>query len=337
MVRTAGSPRTLGTLLVAVLLLTAGCSSVLDGDGTRTPFGVPDGGQEATASGSTEPVPATVGRTSTRPGSDPADLGADDPRFPVLEVEELAPGLTPEAVISPDRLASAHRRVLDNRSFRVRYRRVEARATGNRTLTVLAELSADRRRYRVRRTARRPEDGPRARSVTAYWSDGNRTLRMITFGDTRTVGRLPSNRSFVDLPEVGDQVRESLVRWAFAATVVESVEDVPSAIAPAKYRVESDEGVRPPAKFRVNATGDGTRMRTPDRTPVRNASLQAVVDSRGVVRSLRFSYDWPGEDGPVEVVVTMAVEGIGTTDPAPPTWVDDASEEGNGTDPIGGT
>lgn len=316
----------LAAALVALLVVTAGCSSVLGGDATRTPFGVPDGtdgpGDATTATADTTAGTTTTRTTSTRPGSDPVDVGADDGPLPELETGELAPGLTPEAVTDPERLAAAHRRVLANRSFRVRHRRAFGTPDTPLSETVVAAVSTDRRRFSVERTVVVPDDGGRGTTTTEFWSNETETLRLISFGETRTFGRLAPNRSLSSVPDVDDPVHGSLVAWAFDATVVLEVRDVPSAVAPAQYR--------------VLATGERNRSTAPDGTPVRDLRLEAVVDSRGVVRQLQLQYERRTGEGWVEVDVFLSVTGIGTTEPRPPTWRSDALEAFNGTDPIGG-
>ncbi|PSQ18581.1 hypothetical protein BRD00_04645 [Halobacteriales archaeon QS_8_69_26] len=343
--------RRFAVVLLVVLVTAAGCSSPLGDGDARTTYGVPEADPATTADATTvgTPEPGTAGSAGSGPeqraggggtrGSngraadnappatvpDPPD--ADDPEDPArrqVEVSELAPGLSADTAWGPDRLAAAHHEVLADRSFRVRYRRVVTLPGGDRRIrTVAAAVSADRRRYRVRQVVSRPADGPRGRVVTGYWSGGDGALRSITYGDTRTYGRLDAaDLPAEGLPAVGDPTHRSLVRRAFGATVLTAVESVAGSVAPARYW--------------VFASGNRADRITPGSTGVRNLSLRAQVDSRSLVRTLRVSYERRERDGWAAVRTTVAFGGVGRTDPAPPAWVDDARREDNESEPIGG-
>lgn len=366
--------RPAATLVLVVLLATAGCSSPLGDGDARTTYGVPERSPEPTdaapgpgettgeagwnesrggrssnesrvirepdgaedgrhpdgrepngTAGGPNPTVADGGHVPPATVPDPPDDDGEDGGRWRVGATDLAPGVSGEAVWGADRLATAHGEVLDGRSFRVRYRQVVALPGGDRRVrTVVAAVSADRRRYRVREVERRPADGPRSRVVTAHWSgEGNATLRAISYGDTRTYGRLgDAALPGEGLPGVGDPTHRSLVRRAFGATVLTAVESVPGAVAPARYWLFAD--------------GNRADRVTPGSAPVRNLSLRALVDSRGLVRTLRLSYERRDGDGWVGVTTTLAFDGVGGTDPAPPPWADDARREANESAPIGG-
>jgi len=282
-----------------------------DATGTTGPGGGPDA-----TTGDHHP-PATV--------PDPPDPDESESGRWEFDVTELAPGLSADAAWGPDRLAAAHRSVLDDRSFRVHYRRVVTPSDEERRVRVVeAGVAADRGRYRVREVVSRPADGPRGGVVTGYWSGGgNETLRTIAFAGTRTYGRLEAADLPDDgLPGAGDPTHRALVERAFAATVLTGVESVPDAVAPAKYW--------------VFATGNRADRITRNATPVRNLSLRALVDSRGLVHRLHLSYERRDGDAWVGVTTNLAFDGVGRTAIDPPTWVDNAPRAGNESDPIGG-
>lgn len=329
--------RRLAAVVLVSLAVAAGCSALPDGGGDRTTYGVPEGSPEPSPSGGSNAQgdrPAEVGGPS-RDGTTPDESGPDPPEGRTFAAEELAPGLVAEGVWSVDRLAAAHGSVLENRSFRVRYRRIEGiqDETGElagreygarRVVGVVAAVSADRRRYRVRRRVDRAVYGPRDRVVTDYWSagDGDGTLRLLSFGEARGYERLgPDDFPGDGLPGIGDPTARSLVRGSFGATVAESVEPVPGAVSPARYRVV--------------ATGDRTTRLTPDGPPVRNLALRAVVDSRGVVRALELAYDRREGEGWTRMRVEFEFEGVGRTTPEPPEWVEEARRATNESAPRG--
>lgn len=175
---------TVGTLLVVALLLTAGCSQPLTGDGG------PDDTPTVT------PVPL----------ADDGDRGAD----------ELAPGVQPDGITDSARLLDAHAEALSNRSYTVRLSsRRETADTTAVSYDRVVRVAADGRFHYVLTT-----ETPSGERRVERWRGAETAAEAVTENGTTTYRRLEDpatptlltsgdlRRLFVALPADVERVGE---------------------------------------------------------------------------------------------------------------------------------
>lgn len=265
-------------VLLVVLLATAGCSAPL-GPATEAP----DRSTLTPVS-----VPETTERTAV--------------------ASEVAPGVTADGVRSPDRLGTAHARVLAGTSYtanRTVIRRDREGAVVGRTRTVV-RVSADPGRFRYelelregeRRRVERYGDGER---VYERETTTNGTRAAVVRGpdgeplDPRTVsfGDASNRRGIVQL----------FVRFPFQVT---------------------DSVMRNGTTYYRLATSEPRAL-----PPARNITATALVSERGLVRNYTITYRVQRGEQPTTVRVESRFTDVGATTVEPPAWYPAAP---NGTD-----
>jgi hypothetical protein len=160
--------RALGMILIAVLVVLAGCSGVFGSDGgepteTVTPAAVP----------TDEPTPTPVPR--------------------------LAPGLTEQGIVSPRALVAAHQSFLQNRSFTQRSNSTALAANGStvlRTTSTLRVGPTGAARYVSNRSGPYLAEGSGAipTRVAAWSGDDGYFVRQTFANGTTTYSRSPGGR-----------------------------------------------------------------------------------------------------------------------------------------------
>ena len=275
--------RTRRSLLVAVLVVLAGCSG-------------PAGPATPTATSTAAPVPTT----------DPATV--------------LAPGVTVRGVEDPVALASAHAAVLGETSVTVRVE--ESRRYANGTL-----------RWHRTATQRIDATGPAIRSYHVEAFEGS----------TRDAGLVPD---FVRFPDATHVERYAVGEDAYYRYRLRSGD---TWYVSGPYRADRlvDPGLVP-LFWAVDTRVTGSEIRdgttyyrleggeVTDRTTfgrafvsepfveLRDVSVDAVVDERGVVREYHLSYALVGTDGTtVHGSESVRFTGIGTTTVDRPAWYEE--------------
>jgi hypothetical protein len=271
-----------GPLVVATLLALAGCSALAPASPTPAE--------------TVTPAPVPEPSPTPRPG--------------------LAPGVTGIGVEDPSELLDAHRTTLVDSAFRTN-RTVERRYPNGTVLGRIhtrARFGDDGRYYVVREidgalrerlgTTVRVEEyatterGFRRRVV----GDGNATYAAIAPADDSG----PQQTALLPDPTAG---REILLSFAAVnATVVD------------RWAVDGER--------RYRLAGGGLRSREAlrsltgrsDVSTIGNLSVTAVVTESGLVRSYAVRYTDRREDGPVRVVRSGTVAGVGDTGVGRPAW-----------------
>jgi len=273
-------------LLVAALVVVAGCSS---------PASAPTGAGTGTTTATATAAPVPTDRPSTF----------------------LAPGVTPRGVVDPVVLATAHRRTLGRTSVAVHVE--ESRRYANGTLgwrqTATQRVDASGRTVRSHYVGEfegsRRGSGllsgfvrfPDATHVERYTvGDGAYHRYRFPSGDTWYVGATSPDPRLVD---------PGLVPLFWSVDTQVTAREVRDGTA--RYRLEGSEVADPTTLERVFVGG-----RFAD---VRNVSLEAAVDERGVVHRYRLTYTLVRGDG-VVVHGTESVRfaDIGTTTVERPDW-----------------
>lgn len=273
-------------LLVAALVVVAGCSSPASaptGTGTGT----------ATATATAAPVP------TDRPSA------------------FLAPGVTPRGVVDPVALARAHRQTLGRTSVTVHVEESHRYANGTLRWRRTATQRVDARGRTVRSHYVGEFEGagrgsgllsgfvrfPDATRVERYTvGDGAYHRYRFPSGDTWYVGAASPDPRLVDPGLVP-------LFWAVEARVTaREVRD-----GTAYYRLEGSEVADPATFGRVFAGG-----RFAD---VRDVSLEATADERGIVHRYRLTYTLVRADGVlVRGTESVRFADVGTTTVERPAW-----------------
>lgn len=300
--------RTLGLVLLAGLVVLAGCGGVLDG------------GRDA----------PTVTIT---PASIPTDESTPIPTPPP---PPLPRGVTELGIKDPDTLANAHMVALEDTSYtfhRVHVERYENGTLRERVATDVL-VTTNRSHFYYRHNLSGPAarvsagtntvvaaNGDRVR--VAVYADGARILRAITRNNSTTYGvvrndvGIPFAPEFADLPyisgmSIDDRNELSDVFHSVRESTVE--------------RVTPGIDNRTVALYRIRATrlesGWLTTI-TPSRT-FRNASLSVVVDSRGIIHSYRLRYTGVVNGTTIHVTESIRFTDIGETTIERPPWYDEA-------------
>jgi len=212
----------------------------------------------------------------------------------------LAPGMTEAGVVDPVSLAAAHATTLRKTAYTAVWNASEWTRDGTlryRTTTSARVGTAQRRYHYVNTNVR---NGTTRR--VERWSDGDRALVRSANG-TVTVARGRDGQSLS--PEQAlpiDLTAERGIERVFQAM---------------ETRVVDRTQVNGTTHYRLEGEG----IQEPNLTPLRNASLSAVVDERGVVHRYRLAYTTTRGGETVRVVAVVRFREIGTTDVERPSWV----------------
>jgi hypothetical protein len=222
------------------------------------------------------------------------------------------PGMDAGGVTDAARVAHAHAETLDGRSFTVT--RVEVRRDPDGTLRERYErtvhVAADPYRFAYRLVSFDADTTPVNRT-DERWSGGTRAFASVTRGDERTV----SETSVRLLPEnaTNEQGLARLFSLLDARLVGEEIRN-----GTRLYRVAAGPGASVPPS-------------------ISDASLEAVIDARGVVRAYDLSYAIDRGDDRLRVEVRVRFTAVGSTTVPRPEWVPDEGGETSDTPGTGVT
>ncbi len=283
---------------VVCLLVLAGCGGAWPVDGPVS--GGVDGGATSTVT--------------------PAPIPEEEPEVP--------PGVSRRGVVDAERLAGAHEAAIANASYTVRSNRTVAYANGSLRSSLVVEVALARNRTFLATAATAGPAAPVFLGVpparATFWSNGSVYVRRLTADGETTHNQYDPGQQFAGnwrywtrtVPFGGRSGRPgSFYAGTFGA--------VPT-------RVAGRETAGNVSLVRL--AGGGTRGPV-EGTPldgggsldaVRNVSLRATVDTRGVVRSLALEYDATVDGRPVHVHWTVRYRAIGETTVRRPPWFDRA-------------
>lgn len=235
----------------------------------------------------------------------------------------LAPGLSKDGVEDAAALASAHRDRLGDESLTLDSRNAERYENGSvRTRTdMTVRTAANQTRYRVavNTTESNWLGGPEG--AGELWANGTAVFNAHEENGTMTFNRrLGPQSESVDPREylLGDLTSSDRLLVLFTAFEGERVErmDDGNATVPERYRVTATDLAHP------DFVG-------PDDAAVRNATLDAVIESDGsnsaLVRKYALRYETTIEGETVRVIKTTRFSHVGDTAVERPKWYTDAA------------
>ncbi|WP_267639334.1 DUF7537 family lipoprotein [Haloarchaeobius amylolyticus] len=269
---------------LALLVGLAGCGGLADTGTTRDPFSV-----EQPTTGSTD---------ATGPGTH-AVFDPDPAR---------------DRVQNLDALLDSHERVLDGTGYRVTavYRETTANGTLLRELIREGAYPPNRSRYLYHERAAGTRVGPT--QETQLFADGHTVYSRRSIGDRTEVTVLRDSDgtpfSPTDLGIFRGQ-QTDLLAMAFESVAIDEVERLghsPRQVEDPLYRLRGDS-VRDRSQLSIDADAS-----------VRNASLEVIVDSDGLVREFRFSYVTSRDGRPVRVTRRLVYRDVGQTSIERPGW-----------------
>jgi hypothetical protein len=282
--------RPLPALLVAAIVLLAGCSGLFPGGPAETEAPTPTAGDETpTRTTTTTPTARPTTTVAPTPTTTRSPTTTEPPGN---DTEPLAPGVTGEGIVNPIALLSAHQRELlaDGFVANVTYENV-----GNGTVQW--------------RTTQRTIAGPGGEravlSGTAGESNAIITTQDVWLNATHaTLRRIEDDETAYT---VEDRLTppEALVMPGPILSLVQTYRS-----EYAVTNVETRDGRR---YVTLSATIDRVGG---DETADTEATM--LVDERGVVHSIDATTNYGGGD---DWHVTYAVERIGGVDPDPPSWL----------------
>lgn len=224
-------------------------------------------------------------------------------------------------------LAAAHERALNGSSYTVRRTVTVERPDGTivRRVTTTARLAANRSRFYAARSIVEP-----GRTTSGeFWSDGERLLRALTYGDSTIYLAVPArlyeprDRRVVRPASSGDEIDA-----VFGAVDVRVVDRL-------ARNVPGESGDAAEAYYAISGRGPGLtgRLDPAVGTAPRNVTLRAIVGSSGIVYQFRLSYTVTVDGGTARVTRTVRYVGIGTTRVGRPPWYDEAVANTTGDGP----
>lgn len=265
------------------------------------------------------------------PPVSPAPVPADTADPTDTSGRSIAPGLTEDGVTNPLRLSYAHDAVVRNASVTATLERVRRYRNGSL-------FSAERRRVaasadRVRVDSTLAERGPGATYFPAggsaeFWTDGTRYLQYLERNGSVSYGGVPADRYAgrprTDLPLVPGGGRVLVLFDGLDVRVVGN----DTVDGRRVYHLAASAAEAPPGL----AAAEGVR-------DVRELSVTATVDDRGVLRSYRLEYVAVVGDTRLDVVTTGTYDDVGSTTIERPAWYEEARQavEGRGTENVTGT
>jgi hypothetical protein len=273
-------------------------------------------------------------------------FGGESTRTPTPEVTPvpvpddgvLAPGLTSEGVESPSRLAEAHARLVEERSFRLAANRTVRYANGSLRSHLSVRVATDTNRTYLARAETAGHAAPvflgRPPATGVYWSDGTTFVRKLTRDGETTYNEFGAPTGGAGswgywtktVPFGGGRATpESFYADLFAAVPTRVAGRITADESPA-YRLV---GTRTPGGLR-GAVGSGIE-------DVRDLRLDATVTDEGLVRSLSLSYAGRVDGEAVQVSRTVRYRNVGATDVTRPAWYARAVRGGTETRAGGGT
>jgi hypothetical protein len=242
---------------------------------------------------------------------------------PVPETAAYPPGVSEAGVVAPDVLANAHVTLVGNTSYTIVSNRTIRYANGTLAsgLAVRTRLAADRR-FLVTVSTAGPE-GPlllgRPPASARYWSNGSVYVRALTVDGRTTHTRFAPPDGFIGtwrywrstVPFGG---QEGNAAGTFAAVF----RAVPTTVADTR-----SVGNRTVTRLVGDTAHSGSFAKVGNGS-VRNLTLAAAVDDRGLVRSFDLSYGTRKDDQPVRVEWSLRYLNVGNTTAARPPWFERA-------------
>lgn len=227
---------------------------------------------------------------------------------PTNNTSELAPGLTADGVTDPFALSRAHQGVLRNTSYTVAGATTHRYANGtlisqwSNTVAVDGEASSHVSRETVRNASETLGVSHRERAI---WSNGSVALAAERFaGGDVEYSRMDGRDCACG---------KSSTQWELVYAVFEAANTTVAG------EVERDGTTL----YRVVATEVRADSRYAETGPF---TLEALVDSRGVVRSLQVTYSVTYLGDPAVVTQDVRVTEIGNTTVERPSWYEHAVE-----------
>lgn len=278
--------RSMFAVLLALSLVLAGCS------------GLGIGGNE------------TPTETST-----PAEVPTDAPTQ--TPVQQLAPGLTGGGVTDAFALGDAHAAVLDNVSYTVHENFTIRYKNGSifNQVTTRVQIANNSRFYIVQDGL-----GPNVSGSGSFsaWSNGERVLFAQTSNNNTSYNIPPGIEEREPIPPqeavraIGIDPTNSEQIYGIFSSVETRVTDRTTRNGTTHYQIVATN-VTNPAAF--------DRGRNP-----RNVSLQALIDSRGLVREYQLSYTATLNGAPAQIHRQVNYSSLGNTTIERPPWYDEAIE-----------
>lgn len=296
------------TLLVAAMLLLAGCNNLPSG-GTAPPTTAGES-PSGTTIGAIDKTTSTDETTRTTQTTGEANDTNESE-------SQLAPGLTKSGVTDATLLADAHAAVLANTSYTAESQRLASNGTGNQNATVVV-LSRTNTTTKVAheptRVFWRYDFSGNASVTPAFpqdievWSGENETFEAVE-GQNGTTYRESNGRG---------------VSVASARTGRDTLSVLFGSLNTSVTRTTTQNGT---TLYRVNSTGVADNATLASLFGVEsasNVSMTALVDSDGLVHEYHVEYDATSGNRTWHVSQTSRFTALGETTVERPPWYDEA-------------
>ena len=233
------------------------------------------------------------------------------------------PGVDESGVVAPDALAEAHTDRDDGRSYTlisnrtVRYENGTLRAE----ISTRIELATDR--SFVVSVATDGPDGPlllgEPPASAVYWSNGSTYARALTRDGRTTYNTFTPPDQYTGTWRYWTRTVAFGGRAGYSGqTIREVFTSVPTTVVGRETR-NGTTVVR-----LAGSSAESSDFAAPEIDSVTNLTLQAAVDTNGLVRLLQYRFDGTVDGEPVVVERTIRYEAVGSTTVEKPSWLDRA-------------
>ncbi|USZ69854.1 hypothetical protein NGM10_15735 (plasmid) [Halorussus salilacus] len=304
----------LHAVALALLVATAGCSGF-----------APQSGDDATTTETTATEEQTTAEESTEAEETTAEgTTAEETTDEDGDATALAPGLSEDGVEEPLALSNAHQERLGDESLTISNHRVERYANGTvrNESTRTTRTAANRTRYRLIENTTLPNWVTGANNEGELWANGTHVFSARERNGTMTYIRQLGPDSEPTEPRellVGDLTADDDLLTVFSAFENERVEEL------------DEENATAPERYRVTASDLAHADFLADGTEVRNATLDAVVETDGpesaFVREYTLRYETEIDGETVRVTERIRFSDVGETTVERPEWYDGAANE----------
>lgn len=288
----------LHAVVLALLVATAGCSGF-----------APQSADNATTTDDATVATETTAETTATETTTEGEVAAGFP-----------PGLTEDGVLDATALSDAHRERLDDESLTIDSHRVERYANGTlrNESSQTTRTAANRTRYRILVNTTRPSWVAGSDGEGELWANGTHVFHARAANGTMEYDlRIGPDSEPVEPRDYlrGDLTNSDRVLVLFTAFENESVErmDGGNATHLDRYRVTASDLAHP-------------EFIGPDDTEVRNATLDAVIESDGpksaLVREYTIQYEISVEGEIVRITEQIRFSNVGETTVERPEWYD---------------